>query len=105
MKKQIAFLAVLALIATSAFAHTGHVHTYMGTVTMLHGDDAFMIKTTDGKDIMITTSPKTKYLRADNQPGNRSEIVVGSRVVVKMNTDGKTADSVKIGSGKKTVTK
>ena len=101
MKKQFALLAVLALIATSAFAHAGHAHTYMGTVTMLHGADAFMIKTTDGKDVTITTSPKTRYLHADDQPGNRSEIVVGSRVVVKMNTDGKTADSVKIGAGKK----
>lgn len=105
MKKQFAFLAVLAFAATSAFAHAGHAHTYMGTVTMLQGDNAFMIKTTDGKDVVITTSPKTGFLHADNHAGQRSEIVVGSRVVVKMNKDGKTAASVKIGSGKKTVTK
>jgi hypothetical protein len=101
MKKQLAFLAVVALIATSAFAHAGHAHTYMGTVTMLHGEDAFMIKTTDGKDVTITTTPNTRFLRADNQAGDRSEIVVGSRVVVKMTKDGKTADSVKIGGSEK----
>jgi hypothetical protein len=102
MKRQFALLAVFTLLATSAFAHAGHAHTYMGTVTMLHGDNAFMIKTAEGKDITITTSPTTKYLHADNHAANRSEIVVGSRVVVKMKTDGKTAASVKIGSGKKT---
>jgi hypothetical protein len=77
----------------------------MGTVTVLQGDNAFMIKTTDGKVITVTTSPTTKYLHADDHAASRSEVVVGSRVVVKMNKDGKTADSVKIGSGKKTVTK
>src|SRR5712691_4047495 len=105
MKKQFAVLAIIALIVTSAFAHAGHVHTYIGTVTMLHGDNTFMIKTTDGKDITVTTSPTTKYLHADKHAANRSKVVVGSRVVVKMNTDGKTVASVKIGSGKKTGTK
>jgi uncharacterized protein YrrD len=101
MRKQFALLAVFAVLASSAFAHAGHAHIYMGTVTSIH-DDEFMIRTTDDKDVTIKTSSTTRYLHADNQPGTRSELAEGVRVVVKMNTDGQTAASVKIASGKNT---
>ena len=96
MKKAFALSIVLLLAVSSAFAHAGHVHTYMGTVTMLHSDTQFMVKTTDGKDLTIDTTPKTTWLHADGHAAKKSELVVGSRVVVKMNTDGKTAASVKM---------
>ena len=96
MKKAFALSVVLLLAVSSAFAHAGHVHTYMGSVTMLHSDTQFMMKTTDGQDLTIDTTPKTTWLHADGHAAKRSELVVGSRVVVKMNTDGKTAASVKM---------
>jgi hypothetical protein len=96
MKKLFAISLFLLLAVTSAFAHAGHVHTYMGSVTMLHGDNAFMMKTTDGKDLTIETSEKTSWLNSDNHATKQSELAVGTRVVVKMSTDGKTAASVKM---------
>ncbi len=87
----------LFLIAASAFAHAGHIHTYMGTVTMLHGDNAFMIKTTDGQDVTIETSSKTEFTTSDGHAAKKSDVAVGTRVVVKMELDGKTAASVRIG--------
>jgi hypothetical protein len=63
----------------------------MGTVSMLHDDGSFMIKTTDGKDVTVATSPATTWDPA------RSDLAVGKRVVVKMTLDGKTASSVKMG--------
>lgn len=102
LRKTLAALAVVALAATSAFAHAGHVHTYMGTVIMLHGSDGFVIKTTDGKDLTVKTSSNTKYLHADDRAAKRSELAVGERVVVKMNVDGKTAATVKMSSARKT---
>jgi hypothetical protein len=95
MKKAFAISLFLLLAITSAFAHAGHIHTYMGSVTMLHGD-SFMMKTTDGKDLTIQTSPKTTWLHADNQAAKASDLTAGQRVVVKMMMDGKTADSVKM---------
>jgi hypothetical protein len=94
---QLAMTLILFLVASSAFAHAGHMHTYMGTVTMLHGDNAFMIKTTDGKDVTIETSPKTEYTTGDGHAAKKSDVTVGTRVVVKMEMDGKTAASVKVG--------
>jgi hypothetical protein len=98
MKKLVAASLFLLLAVTSAFAHAGHIHTYMGSVTMLHDDNTFMMKTTDGKDHTIQTSPKTKWLHSDNHAAKSSELAVGQRVVVKMMVDGKTADTVKMGA-------
>ena len=96
MKKNFAITILLLFTVTSAFAHAGHVHTYMGSVTMLHGANGFMMKTTDGKDLTVKTTPKTTWLRADGHAAKSSDLTVGSRVVVKMNVDGKTAASVKM---------
>ncbi|MEA2163524.1 MAG: hypothetical protein QOK37_1651 [Thermoanaerobaculia bacterium] len=96
MKKLIGISLFFLLAVTGAFAHAGHLHTYMGSVTMLDGDNAFMMKTTDGKDLTVATSKSTSWLRADNRAAKQSELTVGARVVVKMSTDGKTAASVKM---------
>ncbi len=96
MKSTIAISLLLLLAVPSAFAHAGHIHTYMGSVTMLHGEHAFMMKTTDGKDLTILTSAKTTWLHSDNHAATCTELKIGQRVVVKMMVDGKTADSVKM---------
>jgi hypothetical protein len=80
--------ALMLFVALGAFAHAGHAHTYMGTVTALHDDGSFTIKTTDGKDVTIAVSPKTTFTPA--------KPAAGRRVVVKMTADGKTAASVKM---------
>ncbi|HKO56403.1 MAG TPA: hypothetical protein VJ276_11030 [Thermoanaerobaculia bacterium] len=96
MKMLISMSLVVLLAATSAFAHGGHAHTYLGTVTMLHTKTQFMMKASDGKSLTIDTTPKTAWLHADGHAAKRSELVVGTRVVVKMNKDNKTAASVKM---------
>ena len=96
MKKAIAVSIVLLLTAAAAFAHGGHAHTYMGTVTMLHGGGEFMMKTKEGTDVTIRTSAQTTWLHANGDPAKGDDLAVGSRVVVKMNADGKTAATVKM---------
>ncbi len=92
MKKMISLLVFLTV--TNAFAHAGHIHTYMGTVTMVHTDTQFMMKTSDGKDLTIDTTPKTSWLDAQGHAAKKNDLTAGARVVVKMNIDGKTAASV-----------
>ena len=95
--KRLAAISLFALLAvTSAFAHAGHAHTYMGTVTMLHGDAQFMMKATDGKEVTISTTANTGWFYADGKPAGKNELAVGVRVVVKMSADGKSAASVKM---------
>ena len=84
------------LITTSAFAHAGEVHRYMGTVTMLHDDGSFMLKTTDGATIHVEVSKATAYQHADGRAAKHSDLVAGSRAVVTISEDGKTATLVKL---------
>lgn len=101
MKKTTFAIAILLFATATAFAHAGHAHTYMGKVTMIHNASEFMIKTTDGKDVTIKTTSKTTFLHSDDHVAKGSELAVGDRVVVKMNTDGKNAASVKMSAEKK----
>ena len=94
MKRLFAF--ALFFVAVSAFAHAGHMHTYMGTVTMLHGNGVFMMTTPEGRDVTVQTTSSTTYTDADDHPAKVTDIAVGTKVVVKMNVDGKTAASVKV---------
>jgi hypothetical protein len=96
MKRLIALSLLLLLATATAFAHAGHAHTYLGKVTMLHGSTEFMMNTTDGKELTINTTPQTSWQRADGHAAKKSELAVGSRVVVKMTTDAKSAASVKM---------
>jgi hypothetical protein len=95
LKKAFASFALLLLVAGSAFAHAGEVHTYLGTVTKLDGRE-FMMKTREGKEIAVETTRSTKFLHADNHRASLRELRVGSRVVVKMAKDNRTASSVKM---------
>jgi hypothetical protein len=100
MSRLFSALVVLAF-AVPLFAHGGHAHMYMGTVTMLH-DNSFMMKTNEGKQVTVDYTEKTAFAHSDNHPANESELAVGTRVVVKMSTDGKTATSVKMSAPAKT---
>jgi hypothetical protein len=98
MRRLMSVSLFLLLAAGSAFAHAGHIHTYMGTVSMLHGQSAFMMTTTDGKTVTVETAKTTTYTDAGGHAAKPADVVVGTRVVVKMGLDGKTAMSVKIGA-------
>ena len=95
-KTRIALSLLLPLLAATAFAHAGHVHSYMGVVTMLHDDHSFMIKTSEGTDLTVQTTDATTYAHADGSAATRADLTAGMRVVVKMSLDGKTAASVKM---------
>ena len=100
MKKSTAlFILLLFAFATLGHAHAGEVHTYMGTVTMLHADGSFMMKTTAGKTITVQTAKSTVWLHADGSATTSSDLETGARVVVKISKDGKTALSVKMAAG------
>lgn len=96
--RKISLFILFSLLAANLFAHAGEVHTYMGTVTMLHGSNTFMMKTSARKELTISTAKTTLYLHADGRPAKQSEVVVGRRVVVTMAKDGKTATRIKIGA-------
>lgn len=79
------FILCSALVAALAmpeyvFAHEGHGHKVMGTVSTLH-DNALEIKATDGKTSTITLNGKTKILRGQALV-KVNDIKPGEKVVV-----------------------
>lgn len=87
----VALVAALA-IPRYTFAHEGHVHKVMGTVTALH-ENHLEVKATDGKTSMITLNEKTRVLRGKIK-AKALDIKSGERVVVtateKKGKDGKS---------------
>lgn len=75
----VALAAALAIPGYS-FAHEGHIHKVLGTVTTLH-DNHLEVKATDGKTSMITLNEKTTILRGKAK-ATAQDIKPGERVVV-----------------------
>ena len=97
------FAAVLVALGVLAFgsgsylfAHDGHDHKVMGTVTMAMADH-LVLKDTDGKDITIQVTKETK-IKA-KQAMKVEEIKAGTRVVVTAVTekDRTTAKEIQVG--------
>ena len=73
-------LVALLTIPAYAWAHEGHAHKVMGTVTARH-ENHLEVKGTDGKSTTMTLNEKTKVLRG-NAKATAEEIKPGDRVVV-----------------------
>ncbi len=96
--KKILFSLLLLSFALNAFAHEGHLHTYMGTVTTLQDDGSFVMTTTNGKLLDVLVSAETVYRHADGKPATRADLTTGRRVAVTTAKDGRTATLVKLGA-------
>jgi len=73
-------LGVLALGSSARlFAHEGHDHKVMGTVTMAMADH-LMLKDTNGKDVTIQVTTDTRI--KEKQATRAEDIKPGTRVVI-----------------------
>ena len=73
-------IAALVVCIGGVSAHEGHAHAVMGTVTMAAADHV-MLKTTEGKDVTMTVTEKTKVLK-DKVAIKIEDLQAGTRVVV-----------------------
>jgi hypothetical protein len=74
----LALLVTLAIPAVS-LAHDGHAHKVMGTVSSVDGKN-LMVKTTDGKSVMVMMDAKTKITRGKAK-ADAADLKVGERIV------------------------
>ena len=74
-----AFVAAALVVPTVARAHTGHAHKVMGTLSSIDGNH-LMLKTTDGKTVMVMLDAKTKITRGKTKI-DAAALKVGERVV------------------------
>jgi hypothetical protein len=98
-KKWLASIALVSVLAvpTLTRAHEGHAHKVMGTVSSIEGTH-LMVKTTDGKTVMVMLDDKTKITQGKNKV-ELSVLKVGDRVVAegRQEKDMLTAASLKVG--------
>jgi hypothetical protein len=94
--------AVLGLAGGSAFAHPGHDHKVLGTVTMAAADHV-MLKDKAGKEVTVQINADTKIVTAkkpikveDIKPGMR--IVVTAVTVKEKDAEKLVAKTIEIGS-------
>ena len=90
-------LAGALVLPVAARAHEGHAHKVMGTVASIEGTNV-MVKTTDGKTVMVMLDAKTKITQGKNKV-EPAALKVGDRVVAEGKEDKGmiTAATVKLG--------
>ena len=102
MKKWMIGMTLLTLtlvVPRIARAHEGHDHTVMGTVSSIDGKN-LMVKTTDGKTVMVMLDAKTKITQGKRK-AQLSTLKVGDRVVATGPEEKEmiTATTLKLGEG------
>jgi hypothetical protein len=91
-------IAMLALVARTAWAHEGHVHTIMGTV-MGRDAHAVQVKTPGGETLSIAITDKTTVVRG-KQKAAIADVQKGTRVVVDIGNgeDPLIANEIRLGA-------
>ncbi len=74
-----AALAASVLAPAAARSHDGHAHKVMGTVLSIDGTNV-MVKTTDGKAVMVMLDAKTKITQGKAK-FDAAALKVGDRLV------------------------
>jgi hypothetical protein len=98
-------LALTLVVPAAARAHEGHDHKVMGTVSSVDAK-SLMVKTTDGKTVMVMLDAKTKITQGKAKV-QASAIKVGDRVVAAGPEEKEmiTAKTVQLGTGTATPAK
>lgn len=94
--RKIASLFLIVLLASSAALAHGGPGNLLGTVKEVN-EGNMVVTTKDGHEVTVYLTEKTKYEKA-SKPAAIQDVVGGARVSVKLEKDGKTAVTVKIGS-------
>lgn len=98
--KWIVGLALVGALALPviALAHTGHAHKVMGTVSSIDGKHV-MVKTTDGKTVMVMLDAKTKITQG-KATLTSAALKVGDRIVAEgaQEKDMLTAATLQVGA-------
>lgn len=95
MRKIASLFLIILLLSSAALAHGGPGNL-LGTVKEVR-DEHMVVTSKDGHEVTVHLTAKTKYEKA-SKPAAIEDVVAGARVSVKLEKDGKTAATVKIGS-------
>jgi hypothetical protein len=98
MRKIASLLLIVLLASSAALAHGDSSGRLLGTVKEVNGEQ-MVVTTKDGHEVTVHLTEKTKYEKA-SKAAAKHDVAPGARVSVKLEKDGKTAATVKIGSSR-----
>lgn len=79
--RRVAVAAAFALLmSVAAFAHEGHPHRFLGTLSSVHSGQ-IEVKTTDGKTVVFVLDAKT-VIQQGRAKADVKELKVGERIVI-----------------------
>jgi hypothetical protein len=98
LMRAVAIAAAMLITPVVAGAHEGHAHKVMGTISSVDGNNV-MVKTTDGKAVMVMLDAKTKITR-EKTAVKADALKVGDRIVAEgpEQKDMVTATSIQLGA-------
>ena len=77
-----ALVAVALVLPAAAWAHEGHAHKILGTITAIN-ENRVEMKTPEGKMVTVTVNAKTTYARG-KQKVDVTALKVGGRIVAEV---------------------
>ena len=99
MRKIVAVMILVSMIASVAAAHNGHIHHVLGTVKSV-GAEKMVLTKTDGREMTVLLTKSTRFEKV-KKAAKRSDVRVGSRISVDLANDSRTAVAIRIGAAKK----
>lgn len=94
--RKIASLFLIVLLASSAALAHGGPGNLLGTVKAVN-EGQMVVTSRDGHEVTVQLTDRTTYEKAGKAAAIQ-DVVAGARVSVKLDKDGKTAVTVKIGA-------
>jgi hypothetical protein len=92
----VAVLAFAAFLTNDALLAHGDKKHVLGTLEKVNADSV-VVKTRDGKSVVVKLAPSTSYVSSDGKAAKPSDLAAGERVVIHATPNGETlsADEIK----------
>ena len=94
IRRILATTMLMALTVATTFAHEGHVHKIMGTISKITNNQV-EIQGTDGKKVTVVFNDKTQILKGKVK-GAAADLKEGTRVVIEAEGEPLVAKSFRL---------
>lgn len=94
IRRILATAVLVAVTAATAFAHEGHAHKIMGTISKITNNQV-EVQGTDGKKVIVVLNDKTRILKGTVK-GAAADLKEGARVVIEAEGEPLVAKSFRL---------
>lgn len=96
IRRIVAIAVLVTAFAVPAFAHEGHVHKILGTISKIDGNQV-QIQGADGKKVVVALNDKTQILKGTVKAA-LVDLKEGTRVVIEAEGEPMVAKTLRLGA-------